>query len=44
MKYVSMEYVYGWMMEEHQPISIDYQPIRDNDYVEDKTQNHMDFD
>jgi len=22
-------------MEEHQPIGIDYQPIRDNDYIED---------
>ena len=27
MKYGSMVYVYGWMMEEHQLIDIDYQPI-----------------
>jgi len=26
MTYESMMYVYGWMMEEHQPIGIDYQP------------------
>ena len=24
MKYESIVYVYGWMMEEHQPIGIDY--------------------
>jgi len=35
MNYWSMVYVYGWMMKEHQPIGIDYQPIRDNDYIED---------
>jgi len=27
MKYGSMVYMYGWVMEEHQPIGIDYQPI-----------------
>jgi len=33
MNYGSMMYVYGWMMEKHQPIGIDYQLIRDDDYV-----------
>jgi len=38
-----MSYVYGWMMEEHQPIDIDYQPIRD-DYIEDSmAQYYMEF-
>jgi len=33
------------MMEEHQPIGIDYQPIRDDDYIEDSmTQHYMEFD
>ena len=42
--YESMVYVYGWMMEEHQPIDIDYQPIRDDDYIEDSmTQHYMEF-
>ena len=45
MKYGSMVYVYDWMMEEHQPNVIDYQPIRDNDYIEDSmTQHYMEFD
>ena len=39
----SMVYVYGWMMEEHQPIGINYQSIRD-DYIEDLiTQHYMEF-
>jgi len=33
MYYVSMVYVYGWMMEEHHPIDIDYQLIRDDDFI-----------
>ena len=33
----------GWMMEEHRPIGIDYQLIRD-DYIEDSmTQHYMEF-
>ena len=33
------------MMEEHQPISIDYQSIQDDDYIEDSmTQYYMEFD
>jgi len=33
------------MMEEHQPISIDYQSIQDDDYIEDSmTQHYMEFD
>jgi len=44
MNYGSMVYVYGWMMEEHQPIGIDYQLIRDDDYIEDSmTQDYMGF-
>ena len=44
MKYESKVYVYDWMMEEHQPIGIDYQPIQDNDYIEDSmTQYYMEF-
>ena len=35
MNYESMMYVYGWIMEENQPIGIDYQPICDDDYIED---------
>jgi len=35
MNYGSMMYVHGWMMEEHQPIGIDYQYIRDDDYIKD---------
>jgi len=43
MNYESMVYVYGWMMEEHQAIGIDYQPILDN-YIEDlMTQHYMKF-
>jgi len=43
-KYGSMVYVYGWMMKDHQPIGIDYQPIRDDNYIEDPmTQHYMDF-
>ena len=43
MNYESMVYVYGWLMEEHQPIGIDFQPIRD-DYSEDSmTQHYMEF-
>ena len=35
--------MYSWMMEEHQPIGIDYQSIRD-DYIEDSmTQYYMEF-
>ena len=45
MNYGSMMYVYGWMMEEHQPIDIDHQPIRDDDYIEDSmTQHYMELD
>ena len=45
MEYVSMMYMYRWMMKEHQPISIDYQPIRDDDYIEDlMIQHYMEFD
>ena len=45
MKYGSMVYVYGWIMEEHQPTGIDYQPIRDDVYIEDSmTQHYMEFD
>jgi len=37
-------YVYDRMMEEHQPIGIDYQPILDDDYIEDSmTQHYMEF-
>ena len=44
MNFGSMVYVYDWMMEEHQPISIDYQPIQDDDYIEDSiTQHYMEF-
>ena len=44
MNYGSMAYVYGWMMEEHQPIDID-QSIRDDDYIEDSIAQHcMEFD
>ena len=44
MNYESMVYVYDWLMEEHQPIGIDYQPIRDDDYIEDSmTQHYMKF-
>ena len=36
--------VYGWMMEEHQPIGIDYQPIRDDNYIENlMVQHYMEF-
>jgi len=35
MNYESMVYVYDWMMEEHQPIGNDYQPILDDEYIED---------
>jgi len=45
MNYESMVYVYGCMMEEHQPIGVDYQQIRDKDYIEDSmTQHFMEFD
>ena len=30
-----MVYVYDWMMKEHQPIGIDYQPIQDENYIKD---------
>ena len=44
MNYGSTVYVYGWMMEEHQLIGIDYQPIRDDDYIEDlMTQHYIEF-
>jgi len=44
MNYGSMVYVYDWMMKEHQPIGIDYQPIRDNDYIKDlMTQHYIEF-
>ena len=37
-------YVYGWMMEEYQPIGIDYQPTWNDDYIEDlMTQHYMEF-
>ena len=45
MNYASMEYVYGWMLEEHQPICIDYQLIQDENYIEDSmTHYYMKFD
>jgi len=34
-----MVYVYGWMMKRHQPIGIAYQPIRNDDYIEDLMNN-----
>ena len=44
MSYGSVMYLYGWIIEEHQPIGIDYQPIRD-DYIEDSmTQYYIEFD
>ena len=44
MNYESMVYLYGSMMEEHQLIGIDYQPIRNDDYIEDlMTQHYMEF-
>ena len=44
MNYGSIAYVYGWMMEEHQPIDINYQPIQDDAYIEDSmTQHYMEF-
>jgi len=44
MKYRSIVYVYRWLIEEHQPIDIDYQPIRD-DYIEDSMmQYYMEYD
>ena len=43
MNYESMVYVYGWMMEEHQLIGINYQLIWHN-YIEDSmTQHYMKF-
>jgi len=45
MKYGSMIYVYGWMMEEHQSIGIGRQSIWDDIYIEDSiTQQYMEFD
>ena len=45
MNYESMMYAYGWMIEEHQSIGIDYQQIRDEDYIEDSmTQHYVEFD
>ena len=45
MNYESMMYANGWMIEENQPIGLDYQPIRDDDYIEDSmTQHYMEFD
>jgi len=36
--------MYGWMIEEHQPIALDYQPIRDDYYIEDSMkQYYMEF-
>jgi len=32
--------VYGWMMEEYQPNDTDYQPTRDDDYIEDTMTQH----
>jgi len=44
MNFESMVYVHGWIMEEHKPIDIDYQPIRNNDYIKDLiTQHYMEF-
>ena len=44
MNYRSMVYVYGWIMEKHQIIGVDYQPIRDDDYIEDSmTQHYMEL-
>ena len=43
MNYERMMYVYSWMIEERQPIDIDYQPIRD-DYIENSmTQHYMEL-
>jgi len=45
MKYGSMVYVYDWIMEEHQSTDIDYQPIWDDDYIEDSMrQYYTEFD
>ena len=45
MNYGGMIYAYNWMIEEHQPIVIDYQQIRDKDFIEDSiTQHYMVFD
>ena len=35
MNFGSMVHVYDWVIEEHQPISIDYQAIQDDDYIKD---------
>jgi len=44
MNYESMEYVYSWMIEENQPLGIDYQMIRNDYYIEDSmTQHYMEF-
>ena len=44
MNYESMMHVYGWMIEECQPIGIDYQLIWDDDYIEDSmTRHYMEF-
>ena len=43
--YGSMLYVYSWMIEEHQPIGINYQQIRDKNHIEDlMMQRYMEFD
>ena len=37
--------MYGWMMEEHQPIGIDYQSVQDDNYIKDSVMQHyMEFD
>ena len=39
-----MMYLYGWKMEEHQPIGIDYKPIWNDDYIEDSmTWHYIEF-
>ena len=44
MNYGSMMNVYGWMMKKHQPIGNNYQPIQDDDDIEDSlTQYYMEF-
>ena len=45
MNYEIMMYVYRWMIEEHHPIGIDHQQIRDEDYIKDSMRQHyIEFD
>ena len=40
MNYGSMMYLYGWMMDKHQPIDIDHQQIWDEYCIEDSMMQH----